>query len=168
MKLTQVELKSILRYDPTTGFFFWIYQQGNSIKKDTVAGGINDNRYRKIQINGVKHSAHRLVWLYVYGSFPEKETDHLNGNKDDNRVENLQDKSSRRNNQNKAKHRAGKLAGARLRKGSKMWYARIHINGKDLHLGTFKTAREAHEAYMLKCKEIEDDRTFFARSKKFL
>ena len=36
-------------------------------------------------------AAHRLVWFYIHGKWPEMELDHINNNKRDNRIENLRE-----------------------------------------------------------------------------
>jgi len=46
--------------------------------------------YKKIEIDGEKVFEHRYVWEKVNGKIPEeKEIHHINGNKKDNRIENL-------------------------------------------------------------------------------
>jgi hypothetical protein len=44
--------------------------------------------------------AHRLVWFVVHGKFPDGDIDHINGNRSDNRIENLRDVTRRANLQN--------------------------------------------------------------------
>ena len=61
----------------------------------------------------------------------------------DNRIQNLRDADSRLNNQNKRNHRGGASYHHRHQK----WYARITIQGKKTHLGTFPTQAEAQQAY---------------------
>ena len=45
-------------------------------------------------------SLHHIAWALVFGRFP-KQIDHINGNKTDNRIENLREVSQSENNQNK-------------------------------------------------------------------
>jgi len=42
-----------------------------------------------IGLLGKRYYAHRLAWLYVYGVWPDGDTDHINRNKHDNRIANL-------------------------------------------------------------------------------
>ena len=44
-------------------------------------------------------SLHHIAWALVFGRFP-KQIDHINGNKTDNRIENLREVSQSENNQN--------------------------------------------------------------------
>jgi hypothetical protein len=45
--------------------------------------------YLTIGINKKLYRTHRVVWMYVHGSFPDGDLDHINRNKLDNRIENL-------------------------------------------------------------------------------
>jgi hypothetical protein len=49
--------------------------------------------------------------------------------------------------------------GARFdkRRKKKPWYASIRVEGKTKSLGRYKTAQEAHEAYMLAAKGLYGD-----------
>lgn len=97
-------LKELLRYEYETGLFYWI----NSAQKRRVAqpaGCKRKDGYVVIQINGKPYYSHRLVWLYVFGTFPQDcfkpYIDHINGNRSDNRVENLKVSSNADNCKNK-------------------------------------------------------------------
>lgn len=75
--------------------------------------------------------------------------DHINGDGLDNRMCNLRVVTVAENNLN-SRVRSDSQTGIKgayydKRKGS--YYSRITINGKDIYLGTFKTAKEAAEAY---------------------
>lgn len=84
--------------------------------------------------------------------------DHINGIKTDNRLENLRVVTRRQNMQNLNCHRKGKLVGANYDKRrahlDRPWASRVKINGKNIHLGCFKTELEAHEMYMKKLSEM--------------
>jgi hypothetical protein len=57
----------------------------------------NSLGYVQIKISGKLYHAHRLAWLYVYGYMPEKEIDHINRIRDDNRIANLREATSQLN-----------------------------------------------------------------------
>ena len=90
--------------------------------------------------------AHRLVWAMHRGEFPSFPIDHINGDVTDNRIENLRATTPRLNQQNRKSHREGRLVGTQFKGGR--WLARISIDRKKKHLGSFATEAEAHNAYM--------------------
>lgn len=92
---------------------------------------------------------HRILWILNYGEIPRgMQIDHINGNRSDNRLENLRLVTARQNQQNRNNHRNGKLAGSRFHSLSGKWQAYIRINNKQKSLGYFDTEHEAHVAYV--------------------
>ena len=88
---------------------------------------------------------HRLILGEEKGKF----VDHANKDGLDNRRKNIRWASPRQNAQNRKMRRdsSHRLKGVRWREEHRVWYARIAIKGKRLHLGSFKTEEEAHSAY---------------------
>lgn len=84
-------------------------------------------------------------------------TDHINGNKLDNRKINLRVVTASQNHMNRRKDgRKGltsNLKGASYHKQSKKWRARIKVGDKQLSLGYFDTAMAAHTAYIEAAKK---------------
>ena len=82
------------------------------------------------------------------------EVDHINRDKLDNRVSNLRLCTRAENNQNRGKFSNNKsgLKGAYPKRGK--YQSTIRYNGKTIYLGTFKTAIEAHKAYIAKAKQL--------------
>jgi len=123
------------------------YKNGNNYAvTDLYLGRKNGKEIRK------QLTMHRLLL-----DFPKGEVDHINGKTNDNKRENLRSATHRQNGQNKDIHRNGKLVGANFYKPTKTWRSQININGKVIHLGTFDTAQKAHEAYMKKCEDFENE-----------
>lgn len=87
--LTQKELKDLLFYDKETGAFIWNVDRNQHVLKGSWAGQQNEEGYIRISLKGRKTYAHRLVWFYVHGVWPDGEIDHINGKPWDNRIENL-------------------------------------------------------------------------------
>lgn len=148
------QVYSVLDYDPKNGTFIWkhredVHHEVNARYAGKLAGGVNGRGYTYIEIKGRAFRAHRLAWLLVYGSWPDRLIDHINGNVADNRIQNLRLANSQQNGANRRKKfssKSGYKGVSASRWGG--WVAQITINGKNRHLGTFSTPELAHEAYM--------------------
>jgi len=118
----------------------------------------NSGGYCQVGFNGKFIYYHVIIWILSTGKdIPQGlEIDHINGNKIDNRIENLRLVTSRGNSQNMEKHRDGKLVGCYYHKRDRMYMASISISGKDIHIGLFETEKEAHKAYTIACKHIRN------------
>ncbi len=103
------------------------------------------------------HKVHKLVAMAFLNHKPcgmKLVVDHINNNKTDNRAENLQIITNRKNTIKDFEKRKSKLIGARFEKRNNNWTSRILINGKTKHLGTFKTELEASQAYQSALNKI--------------
>lgn len=149
-EFTQERLKELVSYDPETGLFTNLTRRSTRAI-GTIAGTKYTNGYIYIRIDHKAYLAHRLVWLYTYGEFPEKDLDHINEIKDDNRIVNLRLATNKENHQNKSKppkNNTSGLLGVYWNKQHKKWHSRIMINGKNKHLGYFNTTEQASETYV--------------------
>lgn len=165
--LTQEYLKSILRYDPETGKWFWIVNRG-SILAGLLAGSIQgkgDYRYVNIMIDGSSYLAHRLAHLYMTGEWPENHIDHEDLDGLNNKWNTIR-KATRSQNLGNQKIHSNNTSGFKgvcWDKKSQKWVARIQVNKKSKVIGWFEKDKleEAAKAY-----EIEADKLFkeFARS----
>jgi hypothetical protein len=92
--LNQRKLKTLLRYDRTTGDFYWRIKSSVLIEVGQKAGYYKYNKnndYYSITINKREYRAHHLAWLYVYGYLPTHPIHHINGRNYDNRISNLEE-----------------------------------------------------------------------------
>ena len=127
-------------YDPNSGKFFWIKPK-NGRKVGAEAGSVNTTGYRIICVNRKRYLAHRLAWFLHYGEWPRSDLDHMNGVKDDNRIDNLRECSKSQNQMNR------KAKGYSYHKASKKWQARIGHGNKETYLGWFDSESDAKQAY---------------------
>lgn len=144
--LTQQTLKEYLHYNPNTGIFVRIkdpYRNPNAI--GNIAGGLTNNGYIDIRIKGKKYPAHHLAWMYMYGDFSQKHTDHINHDKTDNRISNLREVSILENTQNRSKRKDNKsgFTGIIWKAERNKWFTYITVNKKKLYLGIFTELENA-------------------------
>lgn len=113
------------------------------------------HQYRSVEFKGKRYLEHRLIWLLFYGYLP-KEIDHINGIKDDNRIENLREVTHLQNQQNrkKIKQFTSKFKGVSWQKQTKKWRALIYNKGIQIYLGLFDSEIKAAKAYNDKAIEL--------------
>jgi len=149
--LTAERLRDLLDYNPDTGVFRWRVTRASNARAGSVAGSIDKEGRWRVKIDGRDYFASRLAILYVTGAWPRHQIDHVDGNKANDRVANLRDVSQKINQQNKAtpqrSNRTGLLGAHRNARGRR-YRAVIHVDGKQLFLGTFDTPEAAHRAYV--------------------
>ena len=101
--------------------------------------------YLRHTVNGVRDYSHRHVWRELKGEIPNGyEIDHINNNKHDNRIENLQCISLKENRQ---RHHKAKGYSFDARRKGRPYQAERTYNGKSNYLGMFGTACGALMAY---------------------
>jgi|TARA_R100000455_G_C6268351_1_gene123822 hypothetical protein len=154
-------LSSLLDYDPETGVLTWkpraasgFNDGGHSAKhnvskwngKNAGKPALSSNHsagYLHGSINGKFYTAHRIIWKLVHGVDVEQ-IDHINGDRSDNRIENLRAVSHAENLRNVARHkrRTNPGTGVRQTTGGK-WQAYLSHNGKFVSLGSHETPEKA-------------------------
>ena len=164
MILTADYLKMLLCYDSETGIFTRrvdvVCGKGAvRFKAGTAAGGLDSQGYWRIMINGKDYSAHRLAWLHVFGVWPERQIDHINENKSDNRLENLRLATQSENSSNRGaqKNNTSGFKGVVWHKHKKKWMAQIRAGGKQKYLGLFSSAESAYAAYCESASDLHGD-----------
>jgi hypothetical protein len=148
MELTQEELKTIFEYKE--GLLYNKINRSSNAKIGEVAGSSTEHGYSDISIKGKKYKLHRLIWFWHTGKWPEYIIDHIDGDRRNNKIENLRDVPQYINAHNKT---IGKGV-MRIKNGR--WRARIDYNGETIHLGYFDTEEEARKEYLENRKLLLD------------
>lgn len=156
-------LRQILNYDPETGEFVWRERTAETCRDGglggasgtarmisrrvagTKAGTVTPRGYRMIQTLGKNMSAHRLAWALHYGLWPIGELDHINGDKDDNRIANLREVDRRENMRNRSMPKTNRSGhpGVIFHSARGKWQASIRVDGKLHYLGIFDDKADA-------------------------
>jgi len=120
------------------------YRKGDGRK----AGSFTDRGYVVVSIRGQSFRAHRLIWIMTNGPIPEgKYIDHINGIKNDNRIENLRLATQTENNRNVKKRKDNTTGVKGVSAAGRKWRAQINVNKKRICLGRYQTIQEAEAAY---------------------
>lgn len=153
--LTAQRAAELINFDPETGAFRWKPRAGRGgswCNVDREAGSVSKQTgYRTIRLGKKLYQAHRIAWLLVNGEWPALDIDHINGDRLDNRIANLRVVPNAINRQNMRRARSDSQTGMMgvtqdKRRGN--YFARVRLNGKTHHLGSFPNAQDAHAAYL--------------------
>lgn len=117
------------------------------IKAGDAAGVRRADGYVRVKIEGRAYFAHRLIYFMATGKQPEY-LDHINGDKSDNRIENLREAT---NSQNMCNHQKRQPVGVFLR--GRKWHGRV--------MKDYKTYRiqpsESRETAEMLLSELRDN-----------
>lgn len=136
--LTQARLQELFTYDNgclhfrTKSFAQGVVgaRAGFARKKD---------KYRQLKVDGKAYLEHRVIWLYHHGHWPDKDLDHINGVRDDNRICNLRLATRAENNRNtciRSTNRSG-VKNVCYDTESRKWLVSLRIAGRQAKIGRF-------------------------------
>jgi hypothetical protein len=166
--ITPDVLRQLLVYDPVTGMLFWRPRDRGWFNRDWDAmmwnsrwanepalTGVDADGYLYGSIFGYNFFAHRAGWMIETGRTPDS-LDHINGEKDDNRLVNLREatvQDNARNMRRRADNTSG-VTGVSWHKGARKWKAEIVVTGRTMHLGLFSDFQDAAAARRRAEKDI--------------
>lgn len=149
MTIDATSLRRTFVYDAATGLF---YRAGRYPHR--TSGRVNRDGYVTLKIQGRVYFAHRLAWLYVYNEWPTGVIDHINRERDDNRICNLRDATSSQNNLNRTVNTTARGASGykgvtilKRKNGTVRYQAVLSRDGDCVYLGLFDSAEDAAAAY---------------------
>jgi len=94
-------------FDYRDGKLFWTDKIYHKSRAGTEAGHLNTDGYIRVGYKGKVRQLHRVVWLWHTGEWPQGDCDHINGDRQDNRIENLRDVSRQENIKNQRRELVG-------------------------------------------------------------
>lgn len=119
-------------------------QYNSNVTVGSVAGEKHRrDGYRRVQINGRKYQAHRVLWLMRYGKWPDGEIDHIDGDPENNAADNLRDVPHRQNSRNRKRQTNNTSGYPGVYFEDNAWNATIKVDGKRISLGRFHLKRSA-------------------------
>ncbi|MDU5747881.1 MAG: HNH endonuclease [Haemophilus parainfluenzae] len=158
---TKDYLSECFTYNENTGLLTWKERPLHHFKKERDMNVINgrmagkpaksslNGRYHVVFVNGNFYLCHRVVWCLHHGYWPECDIDHINGNKLDNRIENLREVSRSQNMSNvgmQSNNKSG-FIGVFWASREGKWQAVVAHNKKNILLGRFDCPVKAALAY---------------------
>ena len=160
---TQEYLLECFRYEPETGLLYWrerplyhfrdenkrIMKVTNSKNVGNLVGYLNSMGYYDTELEDVRYRVHRIVWKLYYGVEPREFIDHINGDRTDNRIENLREANYNENMSNvkKSSKNTSGYKGVSWIKSKKKYRCVLTYNKKSIFLGYFDDPKEAHKVY---------------------
>lgn len=167
--IPQGHLREIFEY--RDGVLFWKYdsrrlKQWNTRYAGKKAGWDGNLGYTNIyfvarESNGLSRdrniARHRLVYCFFHGHYPPQ-VDHINGNRGDDRIENLRAATATQNcaNRRKMNNNTTGCPGVRLHCDGH-YEARVQFAGKRHNVGFFRTLEEARIAIVAASKKIKGE-----------
>ena len=159
-------IRENLRYDPETGFLWWIKDSESKSGRrglDKPVGTYNKG-YLHFCLPTPKGKrrqllVHRVAFFLYYDSWPEEFIDHINNVKTDNRIENLREATLQQNLRNQ-KSRAGsssRYKGISFEKRRQKWKVELRYSGKIKYVGYYTSEEEAARAYDKAARELHGD-----------
>lgn len=157
--LTVERAREVLSYDPETGKLTWLITLSPRAVKGKEAGHrMKRGSAVQLRIDKRLYSAHRVIWLMVYGVWPT-EVDHIDNDPLNNRLSNLRAATHAQNLKNMSMHRdnAQGVKGVYRNKHASGYFSQIMVDGKQHYLGRFKTKEQASAAYNAAAKRLHGE-----------
>jgi hypothetical protein len=155
------DMQAHISVDPVAGSILWL-QPPRDLFSSYKAWRVScARRFRRAALNsrhsrgylhgyiaGRAYFAHIVVWAFANGRWPTGEIDHIDGNKTNNRIENLRECSTSENQRNQAikKSNNSGVTGVHWHAQSRSWRAQVRHDGRTISLGLFKSIEEAAAA----------------------
>ncbi len=144
MNLTTKEVANKFTYCDESGLLFRAVDSGRW-KKGELAGCLNADGYIIVSVGRTRYYAHRLIWLMKFGEWPSGEIDHIDGDRSNNRIENMRcvTKSGNMKNQKRNSRNTSGAPGVGWDRTRNKWRVQIYVNGKHSFQGRFDSKEEA-------------------------
>jgi hypothetical protein len=133
------QAQRLFKYNEDTGEMWRVGNDG-SLRLLTCKDG---HGYVCTEVSGIQYKAHRLAFLIKGVDLEERHVDHIDGNRANNEWKNLRLVSHGENMRNRSLYKNNKTGTSGIRKVVNRWEALIHVDSRQIRLGTFATKEEA-------------------------
>jgi hypothetical protein len=153
--LSPALVREFLNYDAEKGILTWKKRDRKHFKSDR-AYNLFHSKYPDVELSGTEQTnqvflsnrayvIHRVIWCHVYGEWPDKDMviDHINGDKRDNRLQNLRLVTHSENSKNLSRSKSNLSGVVGVHKRDGKWIAQIRNNYKHIALGSFDNFEDA-------------------------
>ncbi len=147
--LSHERVKSLFYFDEVMNCLRWKINKGKRGKIGEKAGSLNSTGYRRIKMDGINYSEHRLIFFYLNGFFPSNQLDHKDHKEANNNPTNLREANGSQNKANSGKHKDN-ISGYKCvswNKQHKKWVVQIQKDKKSYFLGCFIDPIEGAKIY---------------------
>lgn len=124
-----------------------LYHNGKLYRE---CGSTSADGYTRVKYEEKNYLAHRIIWYKHFGAFPSGQLDHINGIRNDNRIENLRPAT---NSQNKANSKVNKNNLSTGIKGVYPSKDNFKVVCGEEYLGSYNTVEDATLVYKKAAKE---------------
>ena len=146
LEVLRERFNHLFEYNKDTGDLIRKITTGGRAVKGQIIRSPNNQGYYRVYVDGKRYLVHRVVFLMNHGYLPEM-IDHINMDKQDNRLENLREATKDLNMINRGlfSNNTSGASGVSFHNGK--WRARISEYGEERYLGKYETFEEAKKVY---------------------
>lgn len=139
VKFTKEQLHRVISYDPETGKFTRLITTSSNANSGEECGNMDSQGYLRFRVLGQEFRAHRLAVFYMTGEWPSV-TDHINGDRSDNRWANIRATDSKGNARNLSTRHDNKSGhkGVTWDSRREKWLVQIGRDGEKITIGRYK------------------------------
>jgi len=146
-EITRDMIEQAYTYDPKTGAFTRNFSEGGE-KAGAQAGCVNTQGYISLGYRKKHLLAHRVAYLFMEGKWPEKEVDHIDGDRKNNKWANLREATGSENGFNTRLRKDNKtgVKGIRIYNNGTQYVSYIRAHHKTHYIGCYRDLKAAEKA----------------------
>ena len=145
-----------LHYNPDTGEITYLKDYAPYAYKGKAVTSLDSHGYVRVSFKGKRYLGHRVAYFLMKGYLPFGDIDHINGNRSDNRWDNLRAVTRSENLHRQKKSRGKSIYKGVARHQERRWLAQCRDtkNGKGGYVGTSLSEQEAALMYNHRAEQL--------------